>query len=456
MKKLLQIRIAGNVYDPQLNVNTQRTGAFDVLTGPTGEHFNSLFKASRFNVTWITSSEEGNCFANRTCTGIVQLLREGSADSSIIPNIMTFAPEYNVEQNDPIYAGPIKSQYSVLYSSLPYKQAYTLNADILSTFEETSWKIYASQLFIILSLYLLINYSVDFKLVRILPTKKRKYNINAIEIIGMYLKQIKKNYRTPHRFISIFMLLVHSALLIVIISGSIRSNMVSEFPAKYFSSVDEIIEHNMTIALVKGLFFHKKVMSSDEEWLKKIGKLAEIYEVLSLTSSPSSIARGTVCMMTNNIMLLVHVILCSQLPEKYTLFRDSQPFINEFGYTAISPHSSNELKYRISRSSQLLMESGVHDYYLYGKVAQESAYLLTGEYMTYFRCETKKLLTRKSNSATSLQSFTFKHFRRLIIYSFILMIISFDILSIERLIKSRTRLFRNNEFKRLNRIRCKH
>lgn len=423
-QKLLPVCATGMSFPPQIVMNDRRKGPFDVFTGEASLYYNDFFKYGRLNGTFYESKSYGNCYANGTCDGAFEILQTGRADFSIFSSTLDFPPEFEITANDPVVVGPMLNELHVQFMSLPYEPSYKLNSDILTTFEETSWIFYALQVLLFLLAYILLNISSKLKVNYLRIIGKRRERITIIQLYAMYLRQLGKSFKRPHRIISLTMVIVHTALTIAIISGSVKSYMVSEYPAKYYSSLKDLLDRvetnrngkNATIIMMSDLITDSRLVKIKGSQWERLGKRAVRRTRMHLPIIGASLESGGVIVALTTINLIVRGLYCPKHLETDRLIRESQTLFQAHAYLVMKPNISLELKNRLWKFSQVVFESGRYQYYNNRKVAVEASAILNNDGLALYRC----LLTQsmmKWPSASS-NSFSYSHFERLFAFLF--------------------------------------
>lgn len=114
MKPIIPAVATAVMVPPQLVLNTDRKGPFDVLSGSFSENMNEFFARARINGTLI-DSEYGECFSDGSCTGQMNLMKSGQADFSLFG----LSSEFFVAIQD-LRIGPFTEAVEVFFQSIPY------------------------------------------------------------------------------------------------------------------------------------------------------------------------------------------------------------------------------------------------------------------------------------------------------------------------------------------------
>lgn len=442
-KELIPVVATGVTFVPELVLNENRKGPYDVFNGRASFHFNDWFKRNRLNGTYIDTAVFGDCHSNNTCKGALEILRTGQADFSVFPLLADLPNEFNLQYNNPFLFSKLMAEYMVKYIAGPYKQAYTVDSEILITFEETYWLVNFLQLLLTFFIFIMLNVSVKSRYNYLVLKGEIKLKVKPIEIYGMYMRQFEKSFRTLHRSITLLVLFIHCAFSVAIISGSISSNLVSEYPAKYYSSLEEVIENvkeKSDILILRGMSVHSKLIHRKNTPFYKLGPVADLIEKQQFAKLYLLLSNGSTLVAAEEIIHITRALFCTMVQfnknvdknqeKKYFSFRDSNPLYLTHSYLGLKANVSTVIKLRLERYASSLTESGIHKYYFEEKVTRDTTMSLTGVGPAVVsRCELNRLMMKWPS--VGFLNFSLIHFTKFFTYFLFSLIFSFIIFVFE-------------------------
>lgn len=429
-RPLIPAVATGITFPPQLILKDKRKGPFDVFEGNKQgyDYYNEFFKYGRLNGSFVDSGNFGDCYSNRTCSGIFEVLNSGRADFSLYSVSIDFPSGFDITYNSPVYVGPILTETKISFISMPYQAAYHLNSNILATFEETSWIFYLVQLLVFFSIYFILNLSTSSRANQQILKGRRRKTITMINLYAIYMRQHFSSFKKAHRLAAALTFIVHCSMNFAFIYGSLKAFMVSEYPAKYHSSLEELIKaHKPTDRppiIFKGLTVQSKLICKDNSVYRRLGHIAKVRSRSELLFISQDVFSGSALVETDSIIKIVRGLFCRSHQASYDLLQDSAPIHKTSSYMVYKPNISHPLQKRLRRLGQMYSESGCHGYYHLRKVAVDASSILTNDPLTLYRC----LLTQSMIKwpSTSYNNFDYSHFKRM--FAFTLSLAGFAIL----------------------------
>ena len=416
MQKLLSALVAGVTFPPELVTNDKRKGPFDVFAGQGSGHYNELFKDCRLNATWVDSGTFGDCYSNGSCSGIFETLRSHQADVAFHPVAIDFPPGFNITFNYPVHVGPMMDEMAIEFLAQAYQSGYRLNSDILATIRDCSPEVYVIQVLLVVVIYMLLNVSIRMKKngLKVVHGKK----VSWINLHAMCFRQLIVRVKRPHRSLIIASIVIFAMLMLAVFAGLFKSNMVYEYPPKYYSSIEQIVErvHSKSVIVIQGLVVHSKLMRLNGSIFRRLIPISEAFPRGAFPAITQKMADDRILVAPTSIVVIVHGLVCSMNKQIYLSLRRSDPVYKSYTYVAFSSRASLEVKERFARYYTHYFASGVPEYYALRKIAVLASTFLTNDASTLHRC----LLTESMMKwpSVTFNAFSYAHFKPLFVIMF--------------------------------------
>ena len=409
-KELIPVRMTNiGCLPPFCEANDKRKGPFDLYKGALGELTSKMFRKAQFNATLVPASKTGDCYFNGTCSGLYENLRTGQADMGMFPLPVDFSPQVNISNKYPLTVGPATDVQEIAFASLPHKLSSKVNFDILSSFEYIPWYFGAIQVVIFFYFFFLLNTSLSKSRATRLILKKR---ISLMEMFAIYMKQLFRFFRQPHRFVILVTMLIHITLLTVIIGGNISADMVAEFPPKYFSSLKEVISKYLPgrePMMLKGTEVQSKLIHTDSKF-QPLGKIARTVASLDLLVKGFGNKSVLVEKTANIDTFRAYICIFYSEDKSYDLLRQSPLLHTSQRYFLFRPNISNEVVQRWTRVNYALTEFNIYE--RFQRKDRNFIYFAPTEVekVLYYRCFLRNSAKKSTSSgARDLSNF---HFNR--------------------------------------------
>lgn len=412
-KEILPIRIASLTFPPYFVFNRDRKGPYDAYRGTkTCDTFNQLFQVAKVNVTMVESKETGYCYSNGTCTGIFELLRTKQADFSMFSLAVDFSPELNVSSNYPVNVGPRNGEFEAALLSMPRHPAYKVNSDILSTVESISWYLFLIQLMTFICIWFLFNVSFENSRYTKVILKGR---ISAMQMYAIYMKQLLRSFKQPHRFVAMATLLIYSMLFTIIYNGSISADMVAEYPPRYYLSLEELLEnflpgHNPV--LFKGLEVDSDLVHRDDATFQLLGRVSQRITSIDFETAAQKLLDNSAFVeeIINIHTVRAYICVFHSGETSFDLLRQLSPVFSTLRHMLFRPSIATDLKMRMVRTMNSYAESGIQDE-LQKKMRNIEVFApAEAERQAYHRCYLRNSLMKEPSASSS--DLSYSHFNR--------------------------------------------
>ena len=389
----------GVLVSPQLEVNLNRKGPFDVAKGAFSSILNDFFERARLNGTLI-GSELGTCYPNATCTGQFELLNRGAADFSIFGLSVDVGESYRN-----LSIGPYTGSTEVFYQSTPYQEGYRSSSDVLNSFNQMSLDFYILHAVMFVSVYMIINRSCKLKFKKI---------IKSSEMFSWFMRQSNHQYRMMHRTFAASAFVFCSLVTLTLMACIFNATMVMEHKAKYYESIDEVLKNHKThgkkVILCRNLFIHPKLVSRYEVW-SNVASRATFLSQEEWISVPDHVSKGNILFGTNTMVGFVRASICSRDREMYRVIRESAVLKSEATYVLFARTVSSEVKMRVCKLISMQLQAGIVRLDLDRYVKSNVAEMFAGNRTQLDTCEGQERVQKwPPNIAIDI---SFKHFYRL-------------------------------------------
>ena len=274
MKELLPGVVTGITYPPTLVVNERRKGLFDVFEGDSKDRFNDFFKYSNLNVTLVDSGKSGACHSDGSCSGMIEALRTGKADFALFPTAIDFPAGFNITYNYPVYVDPMVDEVVVAFLSAPYQRSYKMDRDIMFTLKDISWLVALMQVLTFITVSILLNVTFRSRKKTFLFRLGKRFS--WISVYGLFMKQVSLRTMRLSQGMCVSGTIFYLLFMTAAFAGFFQSNMIYEYPPKYYSSLEEIVQrvHNKSVIIIEGLIFDSELIHLNGSVFEKIGKIS--------------------------------------------------------------------------------------------------------------------------------------------------------------------------------------
>lgn len=266
---IMSARVSLSPLPPQLMVNANRKGLYDVLEGGGSPFYNTFAETGRLNLTVFESTGIGSCWTNVTngvetvdCDGSRGQLLRKETDFSFFANEMSTMPD-----SEYLTCGPVTHEALGVFTSMPQTEAQRSFTSITDIFTETPPIIYGLTIFVYMVSCLILNWSVKA------GTFKRRLGLMAI--LSMVFLKPYQNYQTTRHRLAYLSCLLMAFYFFILFTSNTKSEMVTTEPAKYCETLEDIIRYNRTPILVKGLPSYIKFKVSKDPIKQKLLEMSE-------------------------------------------------------------------------------------------------------------------------------------------------------------------------------------
>lgn len=429
-KQLTPVTIATIPLPPYLDINDKRKGPFDAVKGVDCDSINQGFRMARANVTMIASSQVGDCYVNGTCTGLYELVRTGQVDYSMMALPVEFNPEFNMTSRYPVTVGERMNGNEITFMSLPHHPPYKVHSDILSTFEAIPWYFDLIQLAIFISILALLNASF---VSRRSPKLKLAKRIAPIDLFAIYMGQLLRSFVQPHRFVSMVTLLIHSTLVTIIVLSNVGADMVAEFPAQYYLSIEDVIKNyprNHRPMIMKGFEIESKFIHKSDPRFQLLGKVAQTVSPIGFPTIAEKLLDGSVLVEDRSNVQAIRSYLCINHLETVmdNSLRESVPFFRTARYILYRPNCPQKLQKKVSAVHYILEENGINRKFVINLLLALFA-TREEERSRYYRCNQRNSMVKRPQA--TYNRFSISHFNRPLvslvsIYSLLVIVFYFE------------------------------
>ena len=245
-----------------------------------------------------------------------------------------------------------------------------------------------------------------------------KRKISLITLYAMYMKQLFVSFKQPHRLLALFAMVLHTLLANIIVGCIVKSEMVSESPAEYYSSLDDVVNNFIpghSPFLMKGLEVESKLIHSNNALFQRLGKVSRSFELSDFAEMADQLSGKSVMVEDLNNLERIRAVMCTMNlhPESIDLLRQSAVFYDAAIYIVFNPNISVEQAKRVIGASYALEESGLKKYFDRKEINIELFATSDTERSNYFRCSLRSEAIKWPSGG--FEPFSFTHFKRLMI-----------------------------------------
>ena len=343
---MMSAKIAMIEFRPNVLFYDRKSPRDPYFTGPKSDYFNDLMKHLNLNATLLKAKNFGNCNVSDNCTGIYSTVQKGQADFSLLIVPYYFAPG--------IIYGPYGYPQTSSILSLPVIERSITRLDVLQIFTYTPLSVYVVFIFLILSLYMILN-----------ATRKKNSRTSLFSLFSTFINYFSiPRPRLAHSILVMILFLFLITFLTRIIFCSIDANLIKMNPAKYLESLEEVLEAvlegKVRVYCIKNMRAHSAMLNRHENIFKQLlSRMKHVTrpEIGNLTLF--MVQKPTVVLEIQSMIGIIEGLFCGLYKNLYIKLR-TKPFL--VAHTALTMNSniSNELRRRVTKVFSNALETDHH------------------------------------------------------------------------------------------------